>query len=228
MTITTTLATPSLAGAADAPFLIGPLVLSVDRALLALAPLAALIGAGVFLLAAGTKLIGPTRTTREFAALGLPLPAVLARLVPVAEVAIAVALLTRPIVGAVAATSALLAFTAVLTAVLRSGRTVSCGCLGAVSDQPVSGITIARNLALVATVLLAAAAPDPAGFRIALPSLAVVLAAGSAALLAALGTQVAVLHDQLGRIWSVELAGESGANRSSRPTRNRHQEAPAS
>lgn len=228
MTAATVLTTPSLAGAADAPFLIGPLVLGVDRFLLALAPLAALVGAGVFLAAAATKLIAPARTGREFAGLGLPAPAVLARLVPLAELAIAAALLTSPIAGSIAATTALLAFTAVLLAALRSGRPVSCGCLGALSDRPISGATIGRNLALIATVLLAASAPDPAGLRIALPGLAVVLVAGSTALLVVLATQVALLHQQLGRIWSVELAGDTGTNRSSRPTRNRHLEAPAS
>jgi uncharacterized membrane protein YphA (DoxX/SURF4 family) len=221
---------------------VGPLVLELDpapatAAIAALAPLAALATSAVFAVAAVTKLAAPARTTREFADLGLPAPALLARLVPAVELAIAVALVLRPAIGAVAATAALLAFTGVLVAALRSGRSVSCGCLGALSDGPISNATIARNAGLVVVAVLAGTAPDPGGLLPALPSLEVALSAGSAVTVAAVAAQLALLRHRIGRIWSVELAGEAGRSGPSgphpsppphSPIHNRHLEAPAS
>lgn len=184
---------------------------SVD-VLVALAPVAGLVLATVFVIAAVTKTIDRPATTREFTELGLPKPALLARVVPPVELVIAVLLVARPAIGAAVAALALLAFTALLAAVLRSGRTVSCGCLGALSREPVSSMTILRNGALLALAALASAGPTPTGFDVALPAIEVALATGTAATIGLVGHQLLSLRHQIGRLWSVELAGE-------RPTR---------
>lgn len=191
----------------------------------ALAPVAGLALAAVFVVAAVTKLADRDGTTEEFANLGLPAPGLLARVVPPAELIVAALLLTRPNVGALTATVALLAFSAVLLAVLRSGRSVSCGCLGSLSDKPVSAATLVRNGALITLAALASTGPNPAGLALALPAVEVALAAGTAALLGLVGHQVLALRNQIGRLWSVELAGEAptrGGRRSHRQANNQH------
>ncbi len=185
----------------------------VEPALTSLAPLAALLVALVFAVAAVTKLGDQPSSVADFAALGLPAPAALARVVPPAELAIAALLLIAPAVGATLASLALMAFTAVLAAALRAGRRVSCGCLGPLSRKPVSTATLGRNAGLIALAVLAAATPAPTGVLPTLPAADVVLAVGPLVLLAALGAQILALRAQLGRIWSVELAGEPGGRR---------------
>jgi len=196
---------------------------SVD-VLVALAPVAGLALAAVFVIAAVTKSTDRTATAREFTELGLPSPALLAKVVPPAELFIAVVLVARPAIGAALAALALLAFTAVLAAVLRSGRTVSCGCLGALSRTPVSSMTIARNGVLLGLAALASAGPTPTGFDVALPAVEVALATGTAATIGLVGHQLLSLRHQIGRLWSVELAGERptrGGRRSQRNQSNR-------
>ena len=117
--------------------------------------LAAYLLAAVLVLAAVSKLRRPEATAGEFAELGLIGPRALARLVPMVELACAVALVVVPAWGGVAAFALLAAFTAVLVGVVRSGRIVSCNCFGALSSKPVSPLTLARNAGLL---LLAAAA----------------------------------------------------------------------
>lgn len=180
----------------------------VTDALTALAPLAAVVLGGVFVLAALTKLTDPATTSREFGALGLPRPSLLARVVPPAELVVAGLLVLRPTIGAPIAAVLLLAFSAVLVAALRSGRTVSCGCLGALSREPISVTTLVRNGGLLALAALAAAGRAPSGLRPVLPALDVVLASGLTVLLILLGHQLLALRNQIGRLWSVELAGE--------------------
>lgn len=184
------------------------LVYRVADAMGALAPLAALTLAAVFALAAVTKLVDRAATTTEFDALGLPAPAAFSRIVPPAEFAVAGLLLLRPAVGALLAAIALLAFSAVLVSVLRSGRSVSCGCLGPLSRRPVSGSTLARNGFLLTLAALASIGPNPGGPVPVLPAIDVTMAAGTSVLLAALGYQLLALRNQIGRLWSVDLAGE--------------------
>lgn len=191
---------------------------SVD-VLVALAPVAGLVLAAVFVIAAVTKTVDRTATTAEFTDLGLPRPALLAGVVPPAELIVALLLVARPPIGAALAALALLAFTAVLLAALRTGRTVSCGCLGALSRTPISARTIGRNGALLVLAALASAGPTPTGMGITLPALEVGLASGTAALLGLVGYQLLSLRNQIGRLWSVELAGETptrGGRRSHR------------
>lgn len=178
-----------------------------------LGALASLVLAAVFLVAAVTKAIDSGRTTDEFRAIGLPAPAWLARIVPAAELLVAVALLARPTLGSALAAGALIAFTAVLGSALRAGRTVTCGCFGSLGRRPVTRATITRNLVLLALTPLAAATAAPAGAMPTLPALDVVLAVGPAVLLVVLGHQLVALRGRIGRIWSVELAGEPSSRR---------------
>lgn len=110
----------------------------------------------VFLVAAGAKLRRPEATAKELGELGLVWSAPLARLIPLVEVATAVALVAAPAWGGVAAFALLGAFTAVLIGVLRSGRAVSCACFGGISERPVSARTLGRNGLLLALASLAA------------------------------------------------------------------------
>ncbi len=181
----------------------------------------AVLLAAVFVLAAVTKLASPAKTTSELAALGVPAPAIAARLLPALELALAVSLIAFPPQGAVVASAAIIVFTAVLLRAIRSGAPVSCGCLGALSSAPAGPPTIARNGALLAMSLAVLAVPEPA-----VPDLASALAATSVTLAAAVGIQLFSLHDRIGRVWSVALAGESDPRartasphrRSARPT----------
>lgn len=195
------------------------LVYRVLDGFVALAPIAGLLLAAVFALAAVTKAVDSTATTAEFTALGLPRPGLLARLVPPAELVIALALVTRPTIGALLATLALAAFSAVLIAALRTGRSVSCGCLGSLSREPISVVTLARNACFGAMAALAATGPTPTGLAVALPSLELGMATGTALVIGLIGYQLSALRAQIGRLWSVELAGEAptrGRGRSSR------------
>lgn len=184
----------------------------------AVAPVAAVIVAGVLALAGVAKATDRATTTTEFAALGLPWPGLLARIVPPLELGVAGLVLLRPRLGGAAAAILLLAFTLVLVRALRAGRSVSCGCLGPLSRQPVSATTLVRNGLLTALALLTIAAPTPsAAWQPVLPAGDVVLAVGPAVLLAVLGAQVLALRSQIGRVWSVELAGEAGGRRTRHP-----------
>lgn len=118
---------------------------------------AALALAVILVVAAGAKLARRGDTGRELESLGLIAPEVLAWLVPVAELAVALLLVVVPVWGGMAAFALLVAFTTVLVRVLRSGRTVSCNCFGALSSRPISPTTLLRNLALLALALIAAA-----------------------------------------------------------------------
>jgi uncharacterized membrane protein YphA (DoxX/SURF4 family) len=129
---------------------------------------AALVLAGVLAVAGVAKLRHPAATARDFAALGLPAPEVLAGAVPAAELACAAALVLVPGWGGVAAFGLLAVFTADLAAVVRSGRVVSCACFGAASRAPVSARHLVRNGGLLVLALAAATIGEPI-WRIDLP-----------------------------------------------------------
>lgn len=139
----------------------------------------------------------------EMRRLGLPLPRVLAIVVPIAEVATARTLVTTPRLGGLMALILLTAFTAVLVRTIRSGESVSCGCLGSFSDAPITWMTVYRNgvlafMALGATQTEVLTSPD----------LASVLAFVGFVLVAGIAGQLLTTWRELGRLWSVELAGE--------------------
>jgi uncharacterized membrane protein YphA (DoxX/SURF4 family) len=200
---------------------VGPLAVVVAEPLRSLAPVAAVTVAGVFVVAAVAKLIDPDRTGQDFAALGLPAPALLARVVPPAELVVAAALLTHPPLGAMAAVAALLGFTIVLARVIASGRTVTCGCLGSFDRRPVGPMTLARNGVLTALAAVAAASPVPDGLAPVLPRPEVAMTVGLVVLLTALAAQLMVLRVSLGHLWAPVPVGEAAGAPTGRSTNDR-------
>lgn len=111
------------------------------------ASVAAICLAGILLWAAIAKLRNPSSTAEEFTQLGLP--AIAARGVPLAEVAIALALIVLPGWGSVFAFFLLAAFTSILFTIVRSEATQSCNCFGRMSRKPVTWLDLARNAVLL-------------------------------------------------------------------------------
>lgn len=170
------------------------------------ATLLALAVAATLVLAAVAKLRDPARTTGDFAALGLPVPGLLARLVPAVEIGVALALIVVPGWGAVAAFGLFVLFTALLVSLIRSGQPIACSCFGAVSDEPVSWVEVARN-----GVLLAAAAVVVPVDQLAVPGLPAVVAFSAAAIVGALIVQLVAFKRDVGAVWSTHLSGEAPA-----------------
>ena len=145
--------------------------------------LAGLVLAAVLVIAAAGKIARPAATAAAFAALGVPAAAAAARLVPTAELLVAVLLVAMPRAGGVAALVLLAAFTAALVRVLRSGIRTPCRCFGGVRDVPVSAADVLRNAMLAG---LAVAAIAGGGVRLpsggALVLVAAVVGVGLAAL----------------------------------------------
>jgi uncharacterized membrane protein YphA (DoxX/SURF4 family) len=127
-----------------------------------------LVLAAVFVVAAVGKARDQAGTRHSLESFGIPraLAPTVAVVLPIVEIAIAVALV--PVATAwwagVAALVLLVAFTAALTVGLLRGVEADCHCFGAVSSRPVGPATIARNLVLVAlAVVLVAAGGDSPG-----------------------------------------------------------------
>ena len=157
--------------------------------------------AGVFVMAAAAKVRTPRATARTFRRLGVPAADVTARAVPVVEVVVATALLASPRGGAVAALALLVAFTVVLARAVARGVDVSCGCFGAASSAPVTGVTLLRNALLVAVAVCAsvfASAPR-------VPSLAAVVLASTATLLGAVVVATAEVTRAVGGVWKTDV-----------------------
>ena len=167
------------------------------------ATLSAIVLAAVFGAAAAVKFTSVSETAAEFSSLGLGRSRLLPIAVATAEAGAAVALVTRPAVGAVAAAALLVAFTGVVTWALAAGRQVRCGCFGPLSREPVSSVTIARNVVLLALAVLAGGQAT-----LETPDLASTVAVTAGALTIVLIVQLAMTARVLGRIWTVELAGE--------------------
>lgn len=116
----------------------------------------AVVLAVVFVVAAVAKLRDLAVVERDFTAMGLRRPYLLARLVPGAELAIAALLVLDPPVGAAIAFVALAAMTIVLVRLLRAGVTTYCACFGAAStNAALSWREVARNAVLIAMAVLA-------------------------------------------------------------------------
>lgn len=169
-----------------------------------LATLLAVSLAATLVVAAVSKARDPKRTSGDFAALGLPMPAILARLVPAVEVAVAVALLVVPGWGAVAAVGLFVLFTALLVSLVRGGQPIACSCFGAVSDEPVSWVEVTRNLVLMAAAL--AVVPID---RLAVPGFAAVVAFSAAGIIGAVLVQLVAFKRDVGAVWSTHLSGEA-------------------
>jgi peroxiredoxin len=150
--------------------------------------LARLFLAAVFAIAAVAKLDRRTETESTLGAFGIGLGPrrPLAIALPLVELAIAAALLpaaSAPYAGVVAF-GLLAAFTVAVARVLRRGEQVDCNCFGSLGSSPVSGWTLARNLALLVPAGIVAVAgwgdPGPS-------AVAWIGDLGSTALLAILG-----------------------------------------
>ena len=139
--------------------------------------------AAVFVRAGVAKGLRPRETVAGFAALGVPNPAVTARVVPVAELVLAAMLLSNPRPGGVAALVLLAAFSALLTGAVRRGVTVGCNCFGAARVEPVSGVDLLRNGLLALLAAAALLAPRPRVPGVGAITVAVVLFGGGIAAL---------------------------------------------
>lgn len=101
----------------------------------------------VFFLAAVSKWRSPGRIAQVTLELGAPRWSA-PFLVP-AELCLVATLVFAPRIGSPLAIVMLSAFTVLLVRVVRSGRTVSCGCFGAASTAPVTVTTVVRNIGLL-------------------------------------------------------------------------------
>lgn len=155
---------------------------------------AALLLAALFAWAGAVKLVSPARTAKSFRDLGVPVPALLGRAVPVFELFTASLLVLAPRAGGILALISLVVFTAVVLRALRDGKRIGCGCFGAAnSGEDLSYVEPVRNLllALAAALCLFAPALDR-------PSLAAIIAVTSAAVAAALGLGLLRLRQRVG------------------------------
>ncbi len=149
---------------------------------------------------------------RDFAKMGIPFASVALVLVVIAEFVTAALLLVRPRLGAAAAVVLLAGFSAVLAAVIRSGRDISCGCFGANQSEPISPVDLVRNGALAALAALALFADRAAGI-----DLPAVMVATLSALCLLVVVQLAGLARAshgggfVSALLTIELAGESRA-----------------
>ncbi len=117
--------------------------------------------AGVFVVAAVAKLRSPAAVREATVALGVP-PSAAAFIAP-GELVVGALLLLVPSVGAAAAAGLLALFTALLGRVLSAGRPVRCGCFGTGSADPVTSVSLLRNVALIVVSLVAWSAPSVVG-----------------------------------------------------------------
>ncbi len=112
-----------------------------------------LLLAGVFVLAGGAKLGDLAGSRRAVVGFGVPerFAAAVGVMVPVAEVAVGVALL--PVAsarfGSLGAALLLVCFSAGIVNALAHGRSPDCHCFGQVHSAPAGWRTLARNLALL-------------------------------------------------------------------------------
>jgi peroxiredoxin/uncharacterized membrane protein YphA (DoxX/SURF4 family) len=114
--------------------------------------------AGVFALAGTAKLFDLSASRRAVIDFGIPAPAgqVLGNLLPLVELAMALALVFHPTArwGALVALVLLLAFVAGIANALRQGKDVDCGCFGPVYSATASTLTLVRNAVLAALALV--------------------------------------------------------------------------
>jgi hypothetical protein len=163
----------------------------------------------VFVVAGAVKLRHGEATAVALRGLGLPVPVVLAWIVPVAELGLAWGLVARPRLGGAAALLALAGFSAVLWRALGRGKAVTCGCFGGTGSAPISVADLVRN-GLLAVLAVAATAAPVAGP----PSLAAVVAVTAAAVAGAVVVALVRLRAAVGPLLalaSLPAQPEAGA-----------------
>ena len=133
-----------------------------------LALLARLLLATVFLVAGVAKWRDPAGTGQALKEFGLPaaLARRLRRLLPAAELVVAVALIIPQTawLGSVLALALLVLFSVAIAVNLARGETPDCNCFGQLSSKPIGGESLLRNLAFVLpAAYLAAIGPESAG-----------------------------------------------------------------
>jgi hypothetical protein len=163
----------------------------------------AVILAAVFGVAAVAKARRPEATARSLADFGIPAPRLVARGLPVAELALAVALVTVPGPAAWAALVLLVGFSVVLAVGRRHGVTSPCACLGGGGgrhdDEPATpAAELVRNGLLAAAAVLATGAASPRW-----PGLPVVVAVTAAAALGAVVVAAVRLKEITGFLFRV-------------------------
>ncbi len=194
-----------------------------------LATLCALLLIAVFVWSALAKLRRPAPTAEAFGHLGVPFPSLAARLVPVAELALAALLATNAPFGSALSIIVLILFTLILLPAAvtfahstghsdgHEGRAdattpavISCGCFGSASTAPISWVEVVRNLFLItAAVVAALRGPVALSAAVADLSLPDLIAFSTAGLVAALTLQLVALKRDIGAVWHAGLAGES-------------------
>jgi hypothetical protein len=116
--------------------------------------------------AAVSKALRPAETAAGFAALDVPGAPVVARVVPVVEVGVGLALLWAPRLGGAAALVLLGAFSVFLARAVRHGVRAPCNCFGQTAGRPVSGVELARNAILAGFAAAALLADRPVTMRL--------------------------------------------------------------
>jgi hypothetical protein len=113
--------------------------------------------AAAFTLSAGTKLARPVAFAGSLAEFGVPAPGVVARLLPLVEGGLALALAALPHQSwpAFAALSVLALFTGAVLANVARGRETPCPCFAPAGGRPTSAVTVVRNGLLLALAVLA-------------------------------------------------------------------------
>jgi hypothetical protein len=172
-----------------------------------LAYAAALLLAGLFVVAALAKLRRPSAVASQFAGLGLPASRPLAIAVPFVELALAALLAVVPPAGGPAALAVLAFFTTIVVRALRAGRRVPCGCFGSARQQPISIVEVLRNAFLAVLAGLAVAAPAPR-----VPGLPAALTVVGAAVAGALVLALVDVRREVGQVWSTTLPGDEGSH----------------
>ncbi len=125
---------------------------------------ASIVLAGVFAVSGTAKARDVVGTTTAARSLGVPasLARVVARLLPIVELALSVGLVVGLLISVVRRVAAigsvmlLGAFTVAMARTLRQGQAPMCRCFGALDERPISTETIVRNIALAALAVVSA------------------------------------------------------------------------
>src|SRR3989442_10508879 len=155
--------------------------------------------AGVFAVAAVAKVTSRERSQQTLIDFGVPVTFAppLSVLLPLAEMAVAIALLSTPLAvyGAVGGLVLLVLFSAAVAANLLRGKRPDCNCFGQLTASPVGWTTLARNAVLAAIAFFALGAGDAATDADVLSTLGGVVATSlSLAVAALIGLSVIIVE----------------------------------